>query len=72
MYIAIGEVMIFFMISNQREENCFKVFGFFLIKQNELIAIQLPYHIWTFQSLLELFNKLSLFHDIMLSLIGGP
>lgn len=22
MYIAIGEVMIFFMISNQREENC--------------------------------------------------
>lgn len=71
MYIAIGEVMIFLWLAI-REKRTVKVFVFFLIQQNELIAIQLPYHIWTFQSLLELFNKLSLFHDIMLSLIGGP
>lgn len=69
MYIAIGEVMIFLWLAIG-EKRTVKVFV--LIQQNELIAIQLPYHIWTFQSLLELFNKLSLFHDIMLSLIGGP
>lgn len=69
MYIAIGEVMIFLWLAIG-EKRTVKVFV--LIQQNELIAIQLPKHIWTFQSLLELFNKLSLFHDIMLSLIGGP